>query len=251
MTDCLTHDRIKGLHRFHREIPVVLAFGLSLGPMNTSAEAQTAEIPNECSAYLTVQTRSCRVLHFMTCTDLSSGQYRVDRYDAEGIGSAALYDRQMNALVVILPREGAILRQDPASPDPLSMDELIETGKDTYDATRMINESVPLRLKGFDLLTEESVVIDGRTLKVTEFNLRETGPNGEVYGHTAGRQYLDTSLRYIFGGIYRDQTDAGAPDQDTTPVDFIYPGDDGFLATEPRFDCAQSLASLTPEEALR
>lgn len=206
------------------------------------ALAQVAQIPANCSAYLTVQKLNCTVSHFMTCDSFAEGEYRVDDYDAEGVRTATHYDHQMNPLTVIYARLGLVMRQEPSSGDRLSMDELIETGHDTYDMITVLNDSERYNDIGYDMLTDETVIIDGRTLTVTSFELRTFGPDGEVFSHTSGHQYLDRDLRFIFGGVYRDETEDPRPDEDASPVDFIEPGDAGFLSAVPLYTCGQAVA---------
>ena len=219
-----------------------LAFGfvaLTLAP----ALAGTWTPPEGCEAYVTIQSRGCTVSHHYRCEgDVAGDQWRVDI----GQEGEFFYSR--------IDSEGQWLESfgethqllDPAPADPASMTELLAQGIDTADFSVSRNDGSASRYAGFDRLTGREVVIDGVKLLETEIDFTEYDPAGTVVGRARGNEYIHPDWRIFIGGVgERDLGDGDWLPLDASPVNFAFPGENGFLATQPIFDCDALTASYS------
>jgi hypothetical protein len=134
---------------------------------------------------------------------------------------------------------------DPAPADPASFSELLSTGIDTWDFTVSRADGSGNRATGYDRLTGKTVVIDGITLRKTEVDFTEHDLAGNVTRRSRGTEYLHPDWRMFFAGPGEaDLGDGQWLPIDGSPVEFIFPGDEGFLATQPLHDCDALTASL-------
>lgn len=207
------------------------------------AMADTWTVPQGCQAYLTVQSKACRVSHYFTChADAPGDQWRVDM-DQEGeffqsrIDSEAQWVESYDPILQVL---------DPSPADPASFSELLASGIDTWDFTLSKEDGTGSRAVGYDRLTGQSVVIDGITLSQTEVEFTEYDRDGTLLRQSRGTEYLQPEWRIFLAGP--GETDLGDGQWrpiDGSPVEFIFPGEDGFLDRQPKFDCD----ALTAEAA--
>jgi hypothetical protein len=198
--------------------------------------------PAGCEAFMTVQSKACRVSHYYTCqADAPGDQWRVDM-DQEGefffsrINSEAEWVESFDPVRQIL---------DPSPADPASFSELVAAGVDTWDFTLSKDDGTGSRATGYDRLTGQTVVIDGITLSETEVEFTEYDRDGTVLRQSRGNEYMHAEWRLFFAGP--GETDLGDGlwrPIDGSPVDFIFPGEEGFLATQPIYDCDALTASL-------
>ena len=143
---------------------------------------------------------------------------------------------------------------DPNPTDTASYSELIAEGMDTWSFGLSKEDGTGSRAEGYDRLTGESFVIDGITLQQTEVDLTEYDRAGNVLRRSKGNEYVNPDWRLFFAGP--GETDLGDGQWlpiDGSPVDFVFPGDKGFLATQPIYDCdaltaeaARPLADILP-----
>jgi len=203
--------------------------------------------PPGCTPKLTIQTRSCQVEHIYTCAaDAPGDQWRavlnpelpffVSRIDAEA--------QWMESFE--LP-SGITTQLRPPAEDPASLSELLDTGIDSFDFVQITGGRV-VRVVGFDRLTGDDVVIDGEPLLGTQFSVRYEDLQG-VYLKVEGTEYVSVQHRRFIGGlgtrtIPRDVGGDVVKERNYTPVEFIYPGEEGFLAMKPKYDCETTIASL-------
>jgi hypothetical protein len=134
---------------------------------------------------------------------------------------------------------------DPSPADPASFSELLSSGIDTWDFTVSKADGSGKRATGYDRLTGQSVVIDGITLSQTEVDFTEFDLAGNVTRRSRGNEYLHPDWRMFFAGP--GETDLGDGQWrpiDGSPVEFIFPGEEGFLATQPKHDCDALTAEL-------
>ena len=202
--------------------------------MATPAVAQQSfAAPDGCTGKLTVQHRSCVMVNVWTCEVDAPGDQWIALIGQNGVFSVQRVDDQFQWMESYKVTGNETL-QVPA-PDPASLDELFANGLDTWDFT-LDTDDGPERHVGFDMLTGETFVIDGETLLETEFQGRTLDADGnEVYAGS-GRQFVSETHRLFFLGQSWDDEN---PDQisDSSPVDFIYPGEAGFFADQPRYEC--------------
>jgi hypothetical protein len=208
----------------------------------TPALAGTWTPPAGCEAFMTVQSKACRVSHYYTCQgDAPGDQWRVDM-DQEGEFFFSRIDREAQWVESYDPVKQVL---DPAPVDPASFSELVAAGIDTWDFTLSKDDGTGSRATGYDRLTGQTVVIDGITLSETEVEYTEYDRNGTVLRQSRGNEYMHAEWRLFFAGP--GETDLGDGQWrpiDGSPVDFIFPGEEGFLATQPIYDCDALTASL-------
>jgi hypothetical protein len=206
------------------------------------ALAVTWTPPAGCEAYVTVQSRSCIVSHLFRCEgDPAGDQWRVDmgqegEFFYSHIDSEGQWLESYGAAQQLL---------DPAPADPASITNLLASGLDTADFSVSRDDGTGSRFSGFDRLTGKEVEIDGVMLLQTEIDYTEYDRAGTVVGQVRGNEFIHPDWRTFLGGAgERDLRDGKWLPIDGSPVEFAFPGEDGFLATEPKYDCDALTAEL-------
>jgi hypothetical protein len=206
------------------------------------ALAGTWAVPEGCEAFMTVQSKACRVSHYYKCSaDNPGDQWRVDM-DQEGPFFYSRIDHEAQWVESYGPDKQVL---DPAPLDPASFSELLSSGIDTWDFTVSKADGSGNRAAGYDRLTGRTVVIDGITLSQTEVEFTEYDLAGNVTRRSRGTEYLHPEWRMFFAGP--GETDLGDGKWlpiDGSPVEFIFPGEEGFLASQPKYDCDALTAEL-------
>jgi hypothetical protein len=201
--------------------------------------------PPGCEGWLTVQMRSCKVSnHYRCAADAPGDQWRVDfgingPYFRSRIDYETQWAESHNSDGTV-----ELLEANPA--DPASFSELIATGRDSYDFAQLASTGVRETVRGYDQLTGQSVTIDGVTLERTKYDARVTYDDGTLAYHAQGSEYIHREWRIFVSGAGRiDLGDGQGPiPQDFTPVEFAFPGEEGFMTTVPTYDCDSVTASL-------
>lgn len=211
-----------------------------------SGFAGTFTPPQGCSPFLTVQARACRVSNYYTCSqDAPGDQWRAD-FDQEGLFFASRIDAEGQWVESIDMNPVTRQTLDPAPRDPASFSELL-TGLDTFEFGLTRDDGTASRVRGFDRLTGKTVVIDGVTLTETQFEYAESDPDGTLRRQSRGREYIHPEWRLFFAGPSEwDGGDGTYLPLDGSPVQFVFPGEKGFFATEPLFECDAVLSSYRP-----
>lgn len=198
-------------------------------------------LPEGCTAYLTVQGKECRVSHHYTCTgDAPGDQWRVDM-DQEGPFFYSRIDREGQWVESFDPVRQTL---DPSPADPASFSTLLAEGVDTWDFTLSKDDSTGSRAAGYDRLTGQTVAIDGITLQQTEVEFTEYDRAGTVLRRARGTEYISADWRLFFAGPGETEIDGQWLAIDGSPVDFIFPGEEGFLSSQPIYDCDALTAGL-------
>jgi hypothetical protein len=201
------------------------------------------QVPAGCTAYLTVQQASCTVSHHYTCEGDPEGWQRRAEMDERGVAYAGAIDGETQWIESLhfLSDHSETLAPNPA--DPASFSELLATGRDSFDFVTDSPEIGPTRYAGSDRLTGESVTIDGVTLDRTEFQLVATDATGAEVWRTAGNEYISRDWRMFLAGTSATQLPDGSTyEDDSSPVEFIRPGEEGFLSVRPRHGCGQLMS---------
>lgn len=207
------------------------------------AQAGSFVAPAGCTAYLTVQSRDCQVEHHWTCeADAAGMKWHADigpngpvyigkvDHEAQWIDSyfAGSGDRE----TIILPAE-----------DPASLTELFAQGLDSYQFS-LNTPRGRHDVSGFDRIVERGLIIDGEVLHRTEYTIRITDEAGEVTYASQGTEYVSETHRRFFSG-YGEVTAPDTPyEYNSSPVEFIYPGQKGYLDNTPKYGCDVLSASL-------
>ncbi|WP_374430652.1 hypothetical protein [Tabrizicola sp.] len=206
------------------------------------ALAGTWDVPEGCEAFLTVQSKECRVSHYYRCSaDNPGDQWRVD-LDQEGPFFFSKIDFEGQWIESYDP---AMQTLDPNPADPARMSELLAEGLDTWSFGLSKDDGTGSRAEGYDRLTGKSVTIDGIKLSQTEVDFTEYDLSGNVLRRSRGNEYIHPEWRLFFAGP--GETDLGDGQWlpiDGSPLQFIFPGEEGFLSSQPLFDCDALTASL-------
>lgn len=194
---------------------------------------QSFAAPQGCEAKLTVQQKGCVMVNVWTCEADNPGDQWIALFGQGGLFSIQKVDAEFQWVEAykISGNENLITPSD----DPASLTELFANQIDTWDFT-LETETGTERNVGFDMLTGETTVIDGETLLNTEFQGRTIDGEGNVIDSSSGRQFVSEKHRlFLFGEAWQ----ADDPNQitDMSPVDFIYPGESGFFADQPQYEC--------------
>lgn len=231
-----------------RATPAGLALAALLAPLGAPALAQGFTPPPGCEGTLTVQMRGCMVTNHFVCEGDPEGVQRHITFREEGASSASVVDDEYQWLESYGPERRETLGEEVA--DPASLTELFETGVDTFDFP-VVDGSGPdmrvFRIIGVDELQGEEVEIDGEPLERTRFAMKrldeETGE--EVYS-VEGEQYVSRDRRLFFAGTETLEIGGQTVEGDNTPVLFIEPGEPGFLADEPIYECGVTEIGWAP-----
>ena len=210
--------------------------------------AQTFDPPPGCTGVLTVQSKSCLVTHVWTCEGDAEGEKWIALFNRVGPFNIRKVDENFQWLETYYAQDGKIETMVLPAADPPSLTELFETQTDTYDFVIRNNVDEPEeRVRGFDLLTGETVIIDDEPLLATEFGYEVVLPDGEVSYRGAGAQFVSEEHRLFFLGTSWSADD---PEDvfDASPVTFIYPGEPGFFASSPVYECG-AIPTATPTAA--
>jgi hypothetical protein len=203
--------------------------------------------PQGCSIFLTVQSRACRVSNYYTCSaDAPGDQWRAD-FDQEGIYFMSRIDREGQWVESFDLNPTVRQTLDPSPSDPASFSELLASGTDTFAFGLSDDAGESSQVSGFDRLTGRSVTIDGIPLRETEFDYTETGPDGRILRRSRGNEYIHPDWRLFFAGPSEWDGGDGYLPIDGSPVTFTFPGEAGFAATEPLFDCDAVMSQWQPD----
>ncbi len=80
-------------------------------------------------------------------------------------------------------------------------------------------------------------MIDGVTLEETAFDVVATDTSGAELWLVTGNEYIMRDWRTFLSGTRTVTLPDETFETDGRPVDFAFPGEAGFLALSPRFDC--------------
>ena len=202
-----------------------------------TAAAGTFTPPEGCTAYLTVQSRQCRVSNYYKCSaDAPGDQWRQD-FDQEGMFFRSRIDSETQWIESFDTNPEVRQTLDPGAKDPASFSDLMATGLDSFAFGLSKENGERSQVSGFDKLTGKSRVIDGVTLKQTEFEFTETDANGTVLRRSRGYEFISPEWRAFFSGPSEWDDGTGYVPIDGSPMQFILPGEPKFGSTQPIFDC--------------
>jgi hypothetical protein len=216
---------------------------LAAGPL----AAQEFSLPQGCEGYLTIQSTSCSVAHYFTCEDDAPGQQRRATLDEEGLTYVGMISGEAEWLESFHLRSGHTERMSPRSTDPMSMSELLANDLDTWDFITESREIGDTQYVGFDRLTGEAVEIDGIALLRTQYALTAYDADGNETWKSEGSEFVSEQWRMFIGGTSTYITSDDSFDSDDTPVEFIFPGEPGYLSVNPKFGCGVQMSSFEVE----
>jgi hypothetical protein len=196
--------------------------------------AQTYDLPKGCTAFLTIQGQGCQVRHLWTCTSDTEGEFWFASMGVDGVTIISQLSYGSQNLFASFPLSGrtetiAIAR------DPVDFDAYIANGQDSYDYDFVDDAGAVMTATGEFTTIDGTVEIDGRSLQQFERRFVTALPGQETQV-TITTGYVDSGLHTFYTGRswYEDNPKNVI---DRTPVDFIFPGEPGFLSTLPSYGC--------------
>ena len=200
--------------------------------------------PDGCTAYLTVQSHGCYVANYYRCeADNPGDQWRAD-FDQEGAFYLSKIDRETQWIESYDMNPAVKQTLDPNPADPASFSDLLSTGYDSFVFSLTKDNGEHTKVRGFDKLTGKTVVIDGVTLSQTEFEYSETDDAGTVLRQARGKEFISPEWRNFYSGTSEWYDGTNWLPLEGSPMQFVLPGEKGFAATQPIFDCDAVLSSL-------
>ena len=202
----------------------------------------TFSLPAGCDAFLTVQTESCQVDHHFTCQGDPEGHQRRVSLDERGVTYAGEIDNETQWISSfhVISGHREVLESDPV--EPASLSDLIRTGVDDYDFRTFSDEIGTTRYVGQDTLTGREITIDGVTLAETTYDITAYDEAGNEIWSSQGNEFVSRKWRTFLAGTGVVTTPDGTFEQSNRPVEFIYPGEPGFLSSNPKHGCGVAIS---------
>ena len=221
-----------------------VAIGLTLPVAATGQTSQTFTLPEGCDAYLTVQSASCQVDHHFTCVGDPEGHKRRVSFDEEAMTYFGTIDNETQWVGSFHPLTGHSEELEESPVDPASFSELIETGRDSYDFKTLSEEIGTTRYVGADELTGNTITIDDVTLEETNYQITAYDEAGDEMWSSKGQEYINRNWRMFMAGTGVITVPGDTFEKNDTPVEFIYPGERGFLSINPKHGCGVVMSSF-------
>ncbi|WP_374634842.1 hypothetical protein [Paracoccus sp. (in: a-proteobacteria)] len=225
--------------------PAAMAALLAL----TALPGQAADFipPQGCKLEMTVQNRGCTVSQHYRCTADTSGDQRVTIYTPDGPVYESRIDREtrwMESTNLVQGMTDILVDQ---ADDHASFSTLMKTGRDDFDFWTLSSDGQRLHHVGYDELPGDKVSIDGVPLEVTRFELTTYSESGDVLIERKGQQFISRAHGRFYGGIEHSTDWTGAVQEtNDSPVTFAFPGQPGFGATRPEYDCDLQMVGGQP-----
>lgn len=222
--------------------PLITLFAIGLAAPVAAAEKFTP--PAGCTVFATVQHRGCEVSQHYRCDRDPADQQWAVYSDANGPFFASRIDGETR-WIESLDLDDGIAESLGHETDPASFSELLKSGNDSYDFTQTDSNGATTRYVGEDRLTGQSVMIGRQMLERTEYDIKAYDAQGTFLWHRTGNDLIHRDWRLFFGDRERFENNAGdVVDSTSTPVAIAVPGDKGFLAAKPEFDCDMMMTEL-------
>lgn len=224
--------------------PMIRLAALPLCLAALPAMAGSFTPPEGCTTHLTVQSQGCYVANYYRCeADAPGDTWRVD-FDQEGMFYMSKIDVETQWIESYDLNPPVKQTLDPNPMDPASFSGLVATGYDSFVFGLSKDTGEHSNVRGFDKLTGKTVMIDGEPLLQTEFEYEETDDGGGVLRKARGHEYISTEFGSFFSGSSEWHDGTNWIPLEGSPRQFIRPGEKGFAATQPIFDCDAVMSSL-------
>lgn len=221
---------------------IALALICLAGPAAAQDTPRTFSLPAGCNAYLTVQSESCQVSHYFQCADDTQGHQRRVTLDEGGMTYAGEIDREAQWISSFHVLSDHRERLESNPDERASLTDLIETGVDDYDFQTLSDEIGTTRYVGQDTLTGRQVTIDGVTLDETTYDITAFDAAGNEIWSAEGREFINRNWRMFLSGTGTVTSPGGSVERSNRPVEFIYPGEAGFLSSSPKHGCGIAIS---------
>lgn len=220
---------------------ILVSLALAFLPALVAAAPFTP--PAGCTAYLTVQSRSCMVSHHFTCEDDPEGwQRRVD-LDEEGMVYFGAIDAETQWIESYHMLSGHSERLEESPAERASFSTLLAKGVDNWDFRTLSDEAGATRYVGQDRLTGEHEEIDGVILEQTQFAMTAYDEDGVEIWSAHGREYITRDWRMFLSGFSTVTVGEESWESDDSPAALIFPGEPGFLSSTPLHGCGVVMSS--------
>ncbi len=213
------------------------------GPAAAQSGAPSFSLPAGCDAYLTVQSESCSVDHHFTCEGDPEGHQRRVSLDEQGMTYVGEIDQETQWINSFHVLSGHTERLESNPVEPASLSELIQGGVDDYDFRTGSAEIGATRYVGQDTLTGRVVTIDGVTLDETTYDITAYDAEGNEIWSAKGNEFISRDWRMFLSGTGTVTTSEGTFENSNRPVEFIFPGETGFLSSQPKHGCGVAISS--------
>lgn len=219
---------------------------LSAAPLAAVAGGFTP--PEGCELRMTVQHHGCTLSHHYVCEGDAPGDQRASFADTEGVYYETRIDAETRWVESRSVIDGEVTHLLPDAHDHASFSSLLREGRDDFDFSVVSDLGEIRRYRGEDRLTGAVRVIDGVPLEVTEFEVERLDADGLQVYRRKGTEFIHRDMRLFFGGTEEMTTAEGELiHSEDSPAAFAFPGEPGFAASEPEFDCDALLARSAPE----
>ena len=221
---------------------LALALTVFGAPVMAQDTPATFSLPAGCDAFLTVQTESCQVGHHFTCQGDPEGHQRRVTLDEQGMTYVGEIDGETQWISSFHVLSGHRERLESNPVEPASLSDLIETGVDDFDFRTLSDEIGTTRYVGQDTLTGREITIDGVTLAETTYDITAFDDAGNEIWSAQGREFISRNWRMFLSGTGTVTTPEGQYERSNKPVEFIYPGEPGFLSSSPKHGCGIAIS---------
>ena len=218
-------------------------FACLADPVAAQSGAPAFSLTPNCNAYLTVQSESCTVDHHFTCDGDPEGHQRRVTLDEQGMTYVGEIDRETQWISSHHILSGHTERLESRPTEPASLSDLIENGVDDYDFRTTSDQIGETRYVGQDTLTGRQITIDGVTLDETTFDITAYDAAGNEIWSAKGNEFISRDWRMFLSGTGTVQTPDGSYENNNRPVEFIFPGEAGFLSSQPKHGCGLTISS--------
>lgn len=211
-------------------------------PAHAQEGPATFSLPAGCDAYLTVQSENCEVEHHFTCSADPTGHQRRVSLDEQGMNYLGMIDAEAQWVDSYYPLSNFREVLQPSPSDPASFSELMATKADQFDFFTFAEGYGATRYVGQDTLTGRTVEIDGVTLEETAYSIVAYGSAGQELYSAQGNEFISRDWRMFLSGTGAVTNETGTFEQSKRPVEFIFPGEVGFLSSRPKHGCGVALS---------
>lgn len=221
---------------------LALALTVFAAPAVAQDTPATFSLPAGCNAFVTVQTESCQVGHHFTCQGDPEGHQRRVTLDEQGMTYVGEIDEETQWIRSFHVLSGHRERLESNPAEPASISDLIQKGVDDYDFRTLSDEIGTTRYVGQDTLTGREITIDGVTLAETTYDITAFDEAGNEIWSAQGREFISRNWRMFLSGSGTVTTPEGQYERSNKPVEFIYPGEPGFLSSSPKHGCGIAIS---------
>lgn len=225
------------------------ALALLAGP---AAADDLVARPEACQPVLTVQAHGCIVRTVLRCTGLSPIEWRAESFDDTGLRYASTFDADFVQIRVAYPQRGQYFFNDMSRSFSTPPAEIIRTGRGVEVIHGQFRQGARAWVTTGDhkvLRLDPPFTISGTDLTRLRFFGTDTYSAPLVAEPVDFMNYVDPVTGALLGGESLLPDETGEMSLWGQPVELSRPGEPGFDAKMPKFDCATLSFNETDEKA--